>query len=121
MKVISYPDQEVVDTYLSVGCEIEFFIVNEGETVLLSSDCCEQTLETLFINEGYTKHDFSQAYRLKLHKDYVKWTYQCPVFYKQLKNKNEIQKAYYKDGYQLISSVLSNLNYFVEIRLDKTF
>ena len=121
MNIIKYPTAQDADTAMSENEPMLVLISFDGETVVISQ--IDEAVEhhILLAKAGFPSTDIDRYFRIVLDKDGADWTFVCPPDYKGISDKQRRITAFYKDGFSVISEVLSNLGYMVGINIPKRY
>ncbi|WMJ21946.1 hypothetical protein RBG61_08030 [Paludicola sp. MB14-C6] len=120
MKIILFPDKQIISTYLQIGCEVELIVSWDGEQVILCPDNSLEQLELYLKENQLSPINKSYDYFLFISKDYAQWNYHCPKYYSSLSSRMQQHQAYYQDGMSTITKVFSQLHFLADIRLKKS-
>ncbi len=121
MRVISYPDDESTKAAISDGEPMLVLISFDGETVIMSH--ADEAVEhaVLLRKVGFRDTEFDRYFRIVLDGEGADWTFVCPPDYKGISDKSKRISKFYKDGFNVISEVLSRLGLFVGISIPKRY
>jgi hypothetical protein len=119
MRVILFPDKQIIYTYLQIGCEIKMIVSQNGEQVILYPDNTLEQLNQYLEENNLQPIDIINDYVLFVNKEYVEWEYRCPRYYKGFNNRKEQHQAYYQDGMTAIAKALARVQCFSSVRLKK--
>ena len=70
---------------------------------------------------GASSTDIDQYFRIIFNKESADWTFVCPPDYNGIKDNVRRITAFYKDGITAISDFLSQMGYFVDIKIPKRY
>ena len=68
----------------------------------------------ILINKAGLTTNIDEVFRIVVNKEGADWTFVCPSDYKQITDKRRRIAAFYKDGFALITELLSEIGYFVD-------
>lgn len=121
MKIIKYPSDETVNTAMQNDEPLLAVISFDGGTAVVSQidDAVEHHI--LLMKAGFKGTDIDKFFRIVLDRDGADWTFVCPPDYKNIRYKNRRIKAFYKDGFAIISEFLNNIGYLVGIDIPKRY
>lgn len=119
MRVLLYPDKQIIYTYLQIGCEVELIVSKNGEQAILCPDSTIKQLESYLSENNFLPIDTKNDYILYLNKECAEWEYHCPRYYNSLPSRQEQHQAYYQDGMATITGALAQMQCLTNIRLKK--
>lgn len=121
MTITKYPTEQAVDKAVA-ECEPLLVLISfDGETVIMSH--VDEAVEHHILLEkvGIDSRDIDKYFRLVLDDEGADWTFICPPDYKGIEDKQRRITAFYKDGFAVISDVLSRLGFMVGINIPKRY
>jgi hypothetical protein len=121
MKVINYPDKSSTDAAIKAGEPLLVLISFDGETVIMSH--IDEAVEHHILLEktGIDSRQIDRYFRIVLDNEGADWTFVCPPDYKNINDKQHRITAFYKDGFAVISDVLSHMGLMVGINIPKRY
>ena len=121
MKIIKYPSETDVNTAISDKEPLLVLISFDGETVIVSH--IDEAVEhhILLMKAGFSDRDIDKYFRIVLDDDGADWTFVCPPDYKNIPDRSRRIKAFYKDGFDVISGVLQELGFMVGINIPRRY
>lgn len=121
MKIIKYPTETDVNTAISDKEPLLVLISFDGETVIVSH--IDEAVEhhILLMKAGFSDRDIDKYFRIVLDDEGADWTFVCPPDYKNISDKSRRIKAFYKDGFNIISDVLQELGFMVGINIPRRY
>lgn len=121
MNIIRYPDDTAVNAAISEKEPMLVLISFDGKTAIISQIDEAMEHHILLAKAGFPGTDIDKYFRLVLDEDGADWTFICPPDYKGIADKQRRITAFYKDGFAVISGVLSELGYMVGINIPKRY
>ncbi len=121
MKIIKYPSEKDVNKAVSDKEPLLVLISFDGETVIVSH--IDEAVEhhILLMKAGFSDRDIDKYFRIVLDDEGADWTFVCPPDYKNISDKSRRIKAFYKDGFNIISDVLQELGFMVGINIPRRY
>ena len=121
MNIIKYPDQTAVSKAIKDGEPLLVLIAFDGKSAVISH--IDEAVEHHILLEkvGIDSRNIDKYFRIVLDNDGADWTFVCPSDYKGIADKQRRITAFYKDGFAVISEVLSELGYMVGINIPKRY
>lgn len=121
MEIIKYPSDKEVDKAMREKEPLLVLISFEGKRVIMSQ--IDEAVEhhILLAKTGSPSTDIDKYFRLVLDEDGADWTFVCPPDYKGIEDKQRRITAFYKDGFSVISDVLSKLGIMVGINIPRRY
>ena len=121
MNIIKYPAPADVDKAVSEREPLLVLISFDGETVIMSH--IDEALEHHILLEkaGFSDRDIDKFFRIVLDDESADWTFICPPDYKGIERRDKRISEFYKDCFAAISAVLSELGFFVDIRIPRRY
>lgn len=121
MEIIKYPSDKEVDKAMREKEPLLVLISFEGKRVIMSQ--IDEAVEhhILPAKTGSPSTDIDKYFRLVLDEDGADWTFVCPPDYKGIEDKQRRITAFYKDGFSVISDVLSKLGIMVGINIPRRY
>ena len=117
-----YPDETIVNNYIAQKEPLIIAIpYDENEPVLMSmlDDSFEHHI--LLSHFGINPTDLDKYFRIVADTESAEWTFGCPPDYMGIKDRQKRIIRFYNDGFTAISSVLSDIGYFSDIRIPKRY
>lgn len=117
-----FPDETAVNSYISKKEPLIIAIpYDESEPVLISllDDSFEHHI--LLSHFDINPINIDKYYRIVTDEESAEWTFVCPQDYMGIKDRQKRIIRYYNDGFTAISSVLSDIGYFSDIRIPKRY
>lgn len=117
-----YPDENTVNGYIAKKEPLIIAIpYDENEPVLMSllDDSFEHHI--LLSHFDINPVDIDKYYRIAADPESAEWTFVCPHDYKGIKDRQRRIIRFYNDGFTAISSVLSDIGYFSDVRIPKRY
>ena len=121
MEIVKYPSDEAVAEAMRNDEPMQVLISFDGEKAIMSQidEAVEHNL--LLMNCGYNNTDIDKFFRIVLDKSGADWTFVCPPDYKNIPYKDKRIEAFYKDGFNVISGFLHDIDYLVGINIPKRY
>lgn len=121
MKIIKYPSEKDVNKAVSDKEPLLVLISFDGKTVIVSH--IDEAVEhhILLMKAGFSDRDTDKYFRIVLDDEGADWTFVCPPDYKNISDKSRRIKAFYKDGFNIISDVLQELGFMVGINIPRRY
>ena len=121
MEIIKYPSEADVNNAISNKEPLLVLISFDGKTVITSH--IDEAIEhhILLLKAGFSNKDIDKYFRIILDDEGADWTFVCPPDYKNILDKGRRIKAFYKDGFSIISDVLQELGFMVGINIPKRY
>lgn len=117
-----YPNETTVNEYIKKKEPLIIAIpFDEKEAVLISflDDSFEHHI--LLSHFGIDPNNIDRYFRIVVDEDSAEWTFVCPPDYCGITDRQKIIIRFYNDGFTAISSVLSEIGYFSDIRIPKRY
>ena len=121
MNIIKYPSENAVNRAISEKEPMLMLISFDGKTAIISQidEAFEHNI--LLTKAGFPSTDIDKYFRIVLDEDGADWTFVCPPDYKPITDKQSMIKAFYKDGFTVISDALSELGFLVGINIPNRY
>ncbi len=121
MEITKYNGVYSVDEAISKDEPMLAVIAFDGSKAYVShiDDAVEHHI--LLNKVGASSTDIDQYFRIIFNKESADWTFVCPPDYNGIKDKVRRITAFYKDGITAISDFLSQMGYFVDIKIPKRY
>jgi len=113
----NYPvDKAVADNELLIAA-----IAFDGKKAVISQ--IDEAVEhyILLQKAGISGSEIDKFFRITFDKTAADWTFVCPADYKNLSDKNRRVKAFYNDGFNIITDFLSEIGYNSDITIPKRY
>ena len=121
MDIIKYPSADAVAKAIAEKEPLLVLISFDGSTVIISHIDEAMEHHILLAKAGFDSTDIDKYFRIVLDDEGADWTFVCPPDYKSIKDKQRRIAAFYKDGFSVISDVLSQLGFMVGINIPKRY
>lgn len=121
MKIIKYPSETDVNNAISNKEPLLVLISFDGKTVIASHIDEAMEHHILLLKAGFSDRDIDKYFRIVLDDEGADWTFVCPPDYKSISDKSRRIKAFYKDGFRIISDVLQELGFMVGINIPRRY
>ena len=121
MEIIKYPSEADVNNAISNKEPLLVLISFDGKTVITSHIDEAMEHHILLLKAGFSDKDIDKYFRIILDDEGADWTFVCPPDYKNILDKNRRIKAFYKDGFSIISDVLQELGFMVGINIPRRY
>lgn len=121
MKIIKYPSEIDVNNAISNKEPLLVLISFDGKTVIISHIDEAMEHHILLLKAGFSDKDIDKYFRIVLDDEGADWTFVCPPDYKNISDKSRRIKAFYKDGFSIISDVLQELGFMVGINIPRRY
>lgn len=121
MNIIKYPSETDVNNAISNKEPLLVLISFDCETVIVSHIDEAMEHHILLMKAGFSDRDIDKYFRIVLDDEGADWTFVCPPDYKNISDKNRRIKAFYKDGFNIISDVLQELGFMVGINIPRRY
>ena len=121
MNIIKYPSADDVDKAVSDKEPLLVMISFDGRQVIMSH--IDEAVEHHILLEkvGIDSRQIDKYFRIVLDDEGADWTFVCPPDYKSIPDKSRRIRQFYKDGFSLISDVLSELGFMVGINIPRRY
>lgn len=121
MEIIKYNGAYNVDDAMKQDEPLLALISFDGAKAYVShvDDAVEHHI--LLNKVGASSTEIDQYFRIIFNKESADWTFVCPPDYKGIRDKVRRITAFYKDGITAISDFLSQIGYFVDIKIPKRY
>lgn len=121
MNFIRYPTDQAIDKAIADKDPLLVLISFDGSTAIVSH--IDEAVEHHILLEkaGFDSRDIDKYFRIVLDDEGADWTFVCPPDYKNIKDKQRRITAFYKDGFSVISDVLSQMGFMVGINIPKRY
>lgn len=116
-----YPDDATVDRYIADKEPLLIAISFDGSTALIAhmDDGFEHHI--LLSHFGINQNDIDKYFRIAVDNESADWTFVCPPDYKGIPERKRRITAFYNDGINAISKVISDIGYFSDIRIPRRY
>lgn len=117
-----HPDEATVNNHIKNKDPLIIAIpFDTNEPVLISflDDSFEHHI--LLSHFGIDPTRIDSYYRIVADEESAEWTFVCPPDYCGIKDRRKRITRFYNDGFTAISSVLSEIGYFSDIRIPKRY
>lgn len=121
MEIIKYPSETDVNNAISNKEPLLVLISFDGKTVITSHIDEAMEHHILLLKAGFSDKDIDKYFRIILDDEGADWTFVCPPDYKNISDKSRRIKAFYKDGFSIISDVLQELGFMVGINIPRRY
>ena len=121
MEIIKYPSEADVNNAISNKEPLLVLISFDGKTVITSHIDEAMEHHILLLKAGFSDKDIDKYFRIILDDEGADWTFVCPPDYKNISDKSRRIKAFYKDGFSIISDVLQELGFMVGINIPRRY
>lgn len=121
MKIIKYPSETDVNNAISNKEPLLVLISFDGKTVIAGHIDEAMEHHILLLKAGFSDRDIDKYFRIVLDDEGADWTFVCPPDYKNISDKSRRIKAFYKDGFRIISDVLQELGFMVGINIPRRY
>ena len=121
MEIIKYPSEESVTNAIDADEPFLAIISFDGKKAVMCQ--IEEAMEhhILLLKAGFSDKDIDKYFRIILDDEGADWTFVCPPDYKNISDKSRRIKAFYKDGFSIISDVLQELGFMVGINIPRRY
>lgn len=121
MNIIKIPDSSEVNRAVNDNEPLLMLISFDGKTAIVSQ--IDEAVEHHILLEkaGFDSRDIDKYFRIVLNNEGADWTFICPPDYKGIDDKQRRISAFYKDGFSVISSALSEFGFMVGINIPKRY
>lgn len=121
MNFIRYPTDQAINKAIADKDPLLVLISFDGSTAIVSH--IDEAVEHHILLEkaGFDSRDIDKYFRIVLDDEGADWTFVCPPDYKNIKDKQRRITAFYKDGFSVISDVLSQMGFMVGINIPKRY
>ncbi len=121
MDIQYYPNKETVINSFKTNELYIMAISFDGKTALISLNDDSFEHHILLANCGVDQTDIDKYFRIVFDNMTADWTFVCPPNYKNIKDKTRRIREFYKDGFNIISSTLAELGYYIDLRIPKRY
>lgn len=121
MEIIKYPSEADVNNAISNKEPLLVLISFDGKTVITSHIDEAMEHHILLLKAGFSDKDIDKYFRIILDDEGADWTFVCPPDYKNISDKSRRIKAFYKDGFSIISDALQELGFMVGINIPRRY
>lgn len=121
MTIRKYPDEQTVNEYIAAKEPLIIAISFDGKEVLMAhlDDGFEHHILLAHFNIKQT--DIDKYFRIVVDDDNAEWTFVCPPDYAGIADRKRRITRFYNDGISAISKVLSEIEYFSDIRIPRRY
>lgn len=121
MNILKVPSDKSVDDAINAKEPLLMLVSFDAENVILSH--IDEAVEHHILLEkaGLDSRDIDKYFRLVLDDEGADWTFICPPDYKNITDRQRRITAFYKDGFAVLSDVLSQLGFMVGINIPKRY
>ncbi|MCR5123394.1 MAG: hypothetical protein K6B74_13360 [Ruminococcus sp.] len=121
MNIISFPSEQAVRQAIADKEPLLVLISFDGQNVIMSHIDEAMEHHILLEKAGIDSRRIDSYFRLVLDDEGADWTFVCPPDYKNISDKSRRIKQFYKDGFSVMSDVLSELGFMVGISIPKRY
>lgn len=120
MTITYYPTEGIVKSAMQQDDPLLAVISFDGTTAAIApiDDAVEHHI---LINKAGLTTNIDEVFRIVVNKEGADWTFICPSDYKQITDKRRRIAAFYKDGFALITELLSEIGYFVDVTIPRRY
>jgi hypothetical protein len=121
MKIIYYPNKEIVDKAIQADDPLLMLIDYGGAEVLAANidDAFEHSI--LLKKYGRRETDIDAYFRVVLNRKGADWTFVSPNDYKGIPDRQKRIETFYNDGIIAISNAVKLLGYTVDINIPERY
>ena len=127
MEIIKYPSEKEVDNAVREKEPLLVLISFDGKRAIVSH--IDETVEhhillskaSEMMGLDLKSSDIDKFFRIVLDDEGADWTFVCPPDYKGIDDKQRRISAFYKDGFAVISDVLSEMGFMVGINIPRRY
>ncbi len=121
LNITKYSERENLAEAMRNGEPILAVISFDGRQAYIGhiDECVEHHI--LLQKAGLPSGDIDKYFRIVFDRDGADWTFVCPPDYKGIADKQKRISAFYVDGFGVISAMLSELGYLVDIKIPKRY
>lgn len=121
MQIHKYAEHENIDTAIQKGDPMLAVISFDGERAYMGhiDECMEHHI--LLAKAGLSSSDIDKYFRIIFSDDGADWTFICPPDYKGINDKTRRISEFYRDGFTFISTFLSQVGLYVDIKIPKRY
>lgn len=121
MNITKYSVHENLDEAMAKDEPMLAIILFNGQQAYMGhiDECMEHHI--LLAKVGLSSGDIDKYFRIIFDHEGADWTFICPPDYKNIFDKTRRIAEFYKDGFVVISQFLSEIGYFVDIKIPKRY
>ncbi len=121
MTITPYPNKQTIDNCIATDEPLIAVIAFDGEQSYIAA-LDEGVEHNILLNKcGISPLDIDKYFRIIVDSDGADWTFVCPQNYKNITDRCRRIKAFYNDGFSIISAFLLELGYLVRIDIPKRY
>ncbi len=114
---INYLDSQRVNKAIENNEQLKALISYDGSKAYVWCTSDGANGRELLRMFGYSEEDVLKYFQIAFDKDSAEWTSVCPSHYRGINDNLKRIKAFYRDGMNVISEFLSQMNYFCDIKI----
>ena len=115
------PDENKVIEARMVDDPLLVLISHDGNTVIIGNIDFYGEHLLLLKNAGWDERCLDEFFRLIVTNSGADWTFVAPQGYKKIQDRNKRIETFYNDGINIITKVLSELQFNPEINIPKRY
>lgn len=121
MEIVKYSESEDIDKAMEKDEPFLAVISFDGKRAYMGhiDECVEHHI--LLAKVELPSADIDKYFRILFDKEGADWTFICPPDYKGITDKTRRIAEFYKDGFTEISDFLSQIGYFIDIKIPKRY
>ncbi len=120
MTITYYPTEGIVKSAMQQDDPLLAVISFDG-TIAAIAPIDDAVEHHILINKAGLTTNIDEVFRIVVNKEGADWTFVCPSDYKQITDKRRRIAAFYKDGFALITELLSEIGYFVDVTIPRRY
>lgn len=121
MDIIKYNDVLSVEEAIKQDEPLMAVISFDGEEAVVSHIDEAMEHHILLEKAGLDSRNIDKYFRIIFDKEGCDWTFICPSDYRNIKDRQKRIMAFYKDGFTAIADFLSQMGYFVDIKIPQRY
>ena len=120
MTITYYPTEGIVKSAMQQDDPLLAVISFDG-TIAAIAPIDDAVEHHILINKAGLTTNIDEVFRIVVNKEGADWTFVCPSDYKQITDKRRRIAAFYKHGFALITELLSEIGYFVDVTIPRRY
>jgi hypothetical protein len=121
MNIKYMPDEKTITETRMVDDPLLILISHDGNTVIIGSIDFYGEHLLLLRNAGWNESSLDEFFRTIVTNSGADWTFVTPQGYKNIENREKRIETFYNDGINIITKVLTQLQFSPEINIPKRY
>ena len=121
MHIIYMPDEKTITDTRMVDDPLLMLISHDGNTVIMGNIDFYGEHLLLLKNAGWDERSLDGFFRIIVTNSGADWTFVAPQGYKNIESRDKRIEAFYNDGINIITKVLTELKFKPEINIPKRY